>query len=217
MNVRMFLVGCLLCSLPVVAQTGKQKLDKAKREAKEERQRGFGGERTESDLKDERQKLPPNEQNKVDDGVPDSTGNNKEQKSGASSKEVIQRNNDQPTAKNKNASDPSGNQSTPPAVIQRTTSESGSPSVLSADNGRGRDGTNNVQRSSINIAGSPMRGNYNLDRKNKDEQDQKTDSSRIHKQEENPSVATKNHSNQKAAAGKNKTEHAKGKSSRQKG
>jgi hypothetical protein len=218
MNVRIILVGCLLCSMSVAAQSGKQKLDNAKREAKEQRQRGFGGQRTESDLKDEKQKLPSNQQNKTDDGVPDPADNDQQQKSGSSSKEIIQRNNDQSTAQNKSSSDSSGNQSTPPAVIQRTTSESGSPSMLSADNGRGRDGTNNVQRSSINVAGSPMRGNYNLDRKNRGEQDQNTDAPRIQKPEERPSAGIpKNNANGKASGGGNKTEQSKSKSARQKG
>lgn len=47
-----------------------------------------------------------------------------------------------------------------PAVEQMTSSQSGSPSVLSGDRGGDRDGTNNVQRASINMAGSPVR---NLD------------------------------------------------------
>ena len=49
-----------------------------------------------------------------------------------------------------------------PAVPQTTTSQSGSPAVLSKDNGEGRDGTNNVQRASGNMAGSPA-NNLNLD------------------------------------------------------
>jgi hypothetical protein len=202
--------------MSMAAQTGKQKLEKAKKEAKEERQRAFGGLRDESNLKDEKRTVPQNQRNKVDDGVPQQPDNGQQQNSGQS-KEIIERNNDQPTAKNKNASDSSGNQSAPPAVIQRTTSESGSPSVLSADNGRGRDGTNNVQRSSINVAGSPMRGNYNLDKKNKEEQNHKADSSGIQKQESNANATAKKHPSEKTSVGKNKTEHAKGKPSRQKG
>lgn len=48
-----------------------------------------------------------------------------------------------------------------PAVPQTTTSQSGSPAVLSGDNGASRDGTNNVQRASMNMAGSPA-GNVDL-------------------------------------------------------
>ena len=42
-----------------------------------------------------------------------------------------------------------------PAVPQTTTSGSGSPAVLSGKDGSQRDGTNNVQRASMNMAGSP--------------------------------------------------------------
>ena len=49
-----------------------------------------------------------------------------------------------------------------PAVSQITTSSSGSPGVLSGKNGNERDGTNNVQRASMNMVGSPVR-NLNLD------------------------------------------------------
>src|SRR5688500_13933914 len=42
-----------------------------------------------------------------------------------------------------------------PAVSQTTSSGSGSPAVLSSKDGQGRDGTNNVQRASMNMAGSP--------------------------------------------------------------
>src|SRR5688500_642649 len=38
-----------------------------------------------------------------------------------------------------------------PAVEQTTTSGSGSPAVLSGEDGDGRDGTNNVQRASMNM------------------------------------------------------------------
>ncbi|MEO5602092.1 MAG: hypothetical protein ABIR06_14325 [Cyclobacteriaceae bacterium] len=44
-----------------------------------------------------------------------------------------------------------------PAVAQTTSSQSGSPAILSAENGKLRDGTNNVQRASMNMAGSPVR------------------------------------------------------------
>jgi hypothetical protein len=49
-----------------------------------------------------------------------------------------------------------------PAVQQFTSSGSGSPAVLSGDKGKDRDGTNNVQRASMNMAGSPA-ANLNLD------------------------------------------------------
>lgn len=47
-----------------------------------------------------------------------------------------------------------------PAIHQTTSSQSGSPAMLSDDQGSGRDGTNNVQKASMNMAGSPVK---NLD------------------------------------------------------
>lgn len=49
-----------------------------------------------------------------------------------------------------------------PTVSQSTSSSSGSPAVLSKGKGNDRDGTNNVQRASMNMAGSPV-GNLDLD------------------------------------------------------
>lgn len=48
-----------------------------------------------------------------------------------------------------------------PVLPQMTSSSSGSPAVLAADNGNKRDGTNTVQRASMNMAGSPA-ANLNL-------------------------------------------------------
>lgn len=50
----------------------------------------------------------------------------------------------------------SGNTTTTPGLIQTTSSASGSPSVLSEEQGRDRDGTNTVQRGGLNMAGSPV-------------------------------------------------------------
>lgn len=50
------------------------------------------------------------------------------------------------------------NASNAPAVTHKTSSQSGSPAVLSDDKGEGRDGTNNVQRAEPNMAGSPVDG-----------------------------------------------------------
>jgi hypothetical protein len=44
-----------------------------------------------------------------------------------------------------------------PAIPQTTSSQSGSPSILSSKDGSMRDGTNNVQRATMNMAGSPVR------------------------------------------------------------
>jgi hypothetical protein len=45
-----------------------------------------------------------------------------------------------------------------PAVNQETSSQSGSPAVLSTDKGSDRDGTNNVQRAEPNMAGAKVNG-----------------------------------------------------------
>jgi hypothetical protein len=46
-------------------------------------------------------------------------------------------------------------------VIETTSSSSGSPAMLSDKNGKQRDGTNNVQRASMNMEGSPV-GNLDV-------------------------------------------------------
>ncbi len=45
-----------------------------------------------------------------------------------------------------------------PAVVQESTSQSGSPAMLSGKKGSDRDGTNNVQRAKPNMAGADVRG-----------------------------------------------------------
>jgi hypothetical protein len=75
-----------------------------------------------------------------------------------------------------------------PAVIQRTTSESGSPAILSGEDGKKRDGTNNVQRATPNIAGAEEISNTNLSEKKNTEQNRKTDAPRVKKQEEQPAM-----------------------------
>jgi hypothetical protein len=45
-----------------------------------------------------------------------------------------------------------------PAVMQENSSQSGSPAVLSGEEGSDRDGTNNVQRAKPNMAGSKVKG-----------------------------------------------------------
>jgi hypothetical protein len=79
-----------------------------------------------------------------------------------------------------------------PAVVQTTTSESGSPAILSKDNGKGRDGTNNVQRSSYNMAGAEVPGNMNLSDKNRGERNVNMGKTRVKKQEEQPVRTTIN-------------------------
>jgi hypothetical protein len=56
-----------------------------------------------------------------------------------------------------------------PSVIQETSSQSGSPAVLS-ESKDGRDGTNNVQRAKPNMAGSPVGGQQSNTQGNKKSQ-----------------------------------------------
>lgn len=65
------------------------------------------------------------------------------------------------SAANNSEADSATNVSNAPAVPQTTSSSSGSPAVLSGQNGEERDGTNTVQRASMNMVGSPA-GNLNL-------------------------------------------------------
>lgn len=62
------------------------------------------------------------------------------------------------TATGSNTGSPAA--SNTPAIHQTTSSQSGSPALLSGDQGNDRDGTNNVQRASMNMVGSPVK---NLD------------------------------------------------------
>jgi hypothetical protein len=59
----------------------------------------------------------------------------------------------------------SGAASSTPAVSQTTESMSGSPAILAADEGRKRDGTNSIQRATMNMAGSPV-SNINVPKEN---------------------------------------------------
>lgn len=65
-------------------------------------------------------------------------------------------------ANGSNAGQVSEEPSNVPAVPQTTSSQSGSPAVLADEGGNGRDGTNNVQRATMNMAGAPA-ANLKLD------------------------------------------------------
>lgn len=64
-------------------------------------------------------------------------------------------------AANNGDADSTAQVSNAPAIPQTTESSSGSPAVLAEDDGEARDGTNTVQRASMNMAGSPV-NNLNL-------------------------------------------------------
>jgi hypothetical protein len=179
------------------AQSASGKKKAAENKATIERQRSLGGQRTENELKDDKHQIQPTNHLR---GTPansaaDTSDVNPNKKNQQTPPEVVPTNKDQGSAANDNGnnannsgSSSQGNSSAnnAPAVIQRTSSESGSPSVLSKNNGSDRDGTNNVQRSTYNMAGAKVSGNWNLDKKNRQGQNINTDSTRIKKQEEQP-------------------------------
>src|SRR5690606_15142427 len=93
---------------------------------------------------------------------------NNPQQEQTSDADAGQRTNDTPGAaeaaaatNSDNAADTSstgGTASSAAAVTTPTPSSSGSPAVLSRNDGEGRDGTNTVQRATHNMAGSPVNG-----------------------------------------------------------
>jgi hypothetical protein len=88
--------------------------------------------------------------------------------------------------------------SSTPAIPQVTESMSGSPAILAADDGRKRDGTNSVQRASMNMAGSPVR-NINLGEKNVNPNTEIKRGTRA-AEKKNPSAQDQNHGTKTATA-----------------
>ncbi len=174
------------------SQAGDKKEKELDKTQETQRARSTQGLRTENELKDDRGDLPSNQYRKKTESDTTSLEQTDEPGTG----EVVPRNEDQGLG-----SDDDGNglteennttqggekRTNTPAVIQRTSSESGSPAVLSGNNGTDRDGTNNVQRAKPNIAGAEEPGNMNLSEKNVGERNQNTGAERkIRKQEEQP-------------------------------
>jgi hypothetical protein len=85
-------------------------------------------------------------------------------------------------------------ESNAPPVIQTTTSSSGSPGVLAEENGKQRDGTNNVQRASMNMVGSPV-GNLNLGNARTVDADTELRDRQNYSQEKQVSAQNQNQSN----------------------
>ena len=189
------------------AQAGDKKEKELDKTQESERSRSTQGLRTDNELKDDRGEITPSNQyrnSKTDSVSNQGTGNEDEDL-------VVEKNQDQGLGSdddgngltNENNTTQSGEQRTnSPAVIQSTTSESGSPAILSGGNGTERDGTNNVQRAKPNIAGAKEPGNMNLPAKNTGERNRNTGESRIRKQEEQPNqtgTPGKNDANKDAA------------------
>lgn len=142
----------MLVSAAAMGQvTSKEKKGDAEKKAAADRQRSLGGQITDNELKSRGAIARP--QNANDSVQEQGTTDNKN---------VVSSNKDQPQPN----SNSQAQKSSAPAVVQSTSSESGSPSILSKDNGSGRDGTNNVQRAKPNIAGAEVPSNMNIDKKN---------------------------------------------------
>jgi hypothetical protein len=173
------LVLLLVQGMTVEAQTKKK--EQLKKEKASERQRSLGGQRENG----EGTGVPPA-------GKPQEQTDSETNEQSANSP-VIQSNRDQNQASDGVETEGTNEQaaekkekSNAPAVVQTTSSESGSPAILSKDDGKGRDGTNNVQRSSYNMAGAEVPGNMNLSDKNHGERNVNMGKTRVKKQEEQP-------------------------------
>jgi len=146
--------------------TDQSEREQQDREQAEERDRTVKGRRTDNELKDDRGQVPETNAEDLQNSDHQSNNNSDESTNEADSanavaggaNEVVQRNEDQPQNEQ--------SRYLAPAVIQRTTSASGSPAVLAPENGDGLDGTNTVQRAKPNMAGAQEPGNLNLSEHN---------------------------------------------------
>jgi hypothetical protein len=165
----------LISALAIGQPSAKERKENAEKKASAERQRSLGGQITENELKD--QGVAPQTPGDSVKGSMQAPTNNRS---------VISSNKDQPQTDRAEAQ-----KSNAPAVIQSTTSESGSPSVLSGENGSGRDGTNNVQRAKANIAGAEVPADMNLEKRNTQSSKAASNGTRIRKEEEQPAHITR--------------------------
>lgn len=193
------LFACVLTTAIVFAQSG-QKSNKAFSDKKaSERERSVGGQRTDNELKDDRKQVKPTNhlQGENDGKTSADTSSLNQTGERRSAQQVATKNDDQP--QNNNSEGGSSAQ----AVVQSTSSESGSPSVLAGKDGKGRDGTNNVQRSTPNMAGARVPGNMNLDRLNRGNKNQNSDSSAVVNQNSRPQSTAPQTKASKQKQGKN--------------
>lgn len=174
-------IALLITSSLAIAQSGTDKKE-AEKKAATERQRSMGGYKTENEMKDEKGEITP--VSPTSDGNENRTETRQQEKNAPGS--VVSPNEIQTTS----SGDSSSRASNTPSVIQPTTSESGSPSILSENNGRGRDGTGNVQRAKPNIAGAQVPEEMNLGKENSKQTDNSNGSSRIREEEEMPARIT---------------------------
>lgn len=149
---------CIVCFwMTAAGQSGKERLEKAKENAAEQRTRSVGGQRTFNEFRDQSEGLQQEDENDRQDETTLAREEDEGNPGGLA-----------PTLEE--GEEQSGNTNTT-VVIDRTSSGAGSPAVLSEDDGRGRDGTGNVQRARPNMVGSPVTSDMNLSERNSGAQD----------------------------------------------
>lgn len=171
-----------------IAQTGEKTKQQLKKEQANKKSRSFGAQRTE---KEAIGAPPVNTNGSQNKQLQQSEGNNNQTESNSA---AVEPKGNQYEGSDADAGNNPVNQqqaaenekSNTPAVVQTTSSESGSPALLSPKNGKGRDGTNNVQRGGYNMAGAEEPGNMKLSNKNNSGRNINT-GTRIRKQEDVPS------------------------------
>jgi hypothetical protein len=177
----LIVLALAFCSSLAIAQESesKKELREAEKKAAAERERSFGGKKMHSTLDGRKSTGAARENGAVQSG----SATNEP----ASKPSVVQQSGEanQPADMNgKKVGSGRGNSS---AVTETTTSEAGSPAILSDHNGEGRDGTNNRQRGTYKMAGADMKGDLGLSKKNGSEKNIKAPK-KVLKQEEQPAL-----------------------------
>src|SRR5688572_1749793 len=145
------LASMLMCVTSVCfGQNSKQELKDAEKKAADERSRSFGGKKTQSTLGAKKQ-IGEEGQNK-----------NSEASETNETSPVISSNKDQDKSKETTGTNTNPERSNSPGVVESTTSEAGSPAILSENDGEGRDGTNTRQRATYKMAGAEIKGDLGL-------------------------------------------------------
>lgn len=184
-----FTIALSTITFAAYSQADDKKEKELEKAQESDRARSTQGIRTDNELKDDRGEVQSNQYRKSES---DSVSNQGTSQDGEDL--VLEKNQDQGLSSdddgngltNENNTTQRGEQRTnTPAVIQTTTSESGSPAILSGEDGAKRDGTNNVQRAKPNIAGAKEPGKMNP-AKNPAGKNRKTDAPGVRKHEEQP-------------------------------
>jgi hypothetical protein len=165
-------------SVACAQSAAKRELKETEKKAAAERDRAFGGKRTHTTL--DQKKAPQN----VQPGA--SNENDQKQASKETSSDVVTSNKDQNQSTETTGKNTNPDRSNSSAVNETTTSEAGSPAILSENDGEGRDGTNNRQRGTYKMAGAEIKRNMGLSEDEK-EKNIKTPK-KVLKEEEQPAL-----------------------------